>query len=298
MNGKMPPALADLINDLKASKMLPVAAVIVVAIIAVFVVLPTHSATTAAGSASSPAAADLGPLGNSAVLVDASELRHTKLRLGGDGQASDPFKPDYEPLPSADPAAAADEAAAAADDASGGVSTGASAIGSGSGSGSGGSSYGGGSGSSGFGGGYGGGSGSGSIGDGSGSSSSDGGSEQKFYDYEVTAESGLIGGEKKTETYRIGDFIGADPKLARVTYARDDEVTLEVSNEFLIVYHGTIESDGDCDPSPDRCYTTVLNKGASVRYVTEDDTGARVVYRIVIHKVGKIIVDADGNPIE
>ena len=267
---KLPQGLADLYADLRERHLLPVVALLVVALFAVPLLLsggseeappPPPAAGAVAGASGST---QLEP----AVLVEEPTVRDYRERLEAFKERN-PFEQQF--VASSSTSGGGTEAPPASD--AGAADAGAATSSSGS------------TGDTGSTGGSGGGSGSGGGGS--------GGSETKLITYELDVLAGEAGKTKRIRGVRLLEYVpGKQRPLAQFIGTGVDEELNGTKAAFAIsknVSHGS--GDGRCVPSGQSCDFLVLAEGEDQRLDYEPDGRT---YRIKLLRIDRIIEDAKG----
>jgi hypothetical protein len=264
-NVKLPPVVEDVYRDLRDRRLLPLVALLLVAIVAVPVALSVSSGTPS--STGAPLAeivpAD-APEAQAAVLAENPGLRDYRERLD-DLKAQNPFDQQFETSGLAGTEVESGSGSVEAITESGGASvTGGDSTGSVTATGG------------------------GSTTTSSPDTSSSGGSvdsgatietEVFFYTFKVDLQYGIEGDVKERRNVKlldllspVGTFIGAAPDASRAVFALSSNVT-------------AVSGEGDCAPSPESCDFLSLEKGQSASLAYQQEGAELASYRLAVDDI-------------
>jgi hypothetical protein len=265
-NVKLPPVVEDVYRDLRDRRLLPLVALLLVAIIAVPVALSVSSGTPS--STGAPLAeivpAD-APEAQAAVLADNPGLRDYRERLD-DLKSQNPFDQQFETSGLAGTEVESGSGSVETLTESGGAPVTGSETGSVSATGGGStttssldSSSAGGTGSA-----------------GSGAAVE---TEIFFYTFKVDLQYGLEGDVKERRNVKlldllspVGTFIGAAPDASRAVFALSSNIT-------------AVAGEGECAPSPDSCDFLSLEKGQSATLTYQQEGAELATYRLGVDDI-------------
>jgi hypothetical protein len=257
----------DMFDDLRESRLWPLALGLVVALVAVPVVLSkpakqsageTAAAAPATGQAGLP---DLTPIVEAAPASQTSE-RKSVVRLA----RKNPFEPTFKPSPRGGDGSSA---SSSADLAGGGSSTAGSgattALDGGSGAGTG-------------------------SGDTTGTTGGDSGSSAtRFFTYVATVKFGEVGQTKERTIQQLRSLPSSDnPVVVFMGATVDGENAI-----FLVAAGAELKGDGTCKPSADECVFLYMKPGDEQTLEVGDETGALKTYELKLESINVKQLDAD-----
>jgi hypothetical protein len=270
-NVKLPPVVEDVYRDLRDRRLLPIVALLLVAIVAVPIALSVSSGTP---SSTAPPVAEIvpadAPEAQAAVLAENPGLRDYRERLDA-LKSQNPFDQQFE---------TSGLAGTEVESGSGSVETLTE---------SGGAPVTGGAGDTGSVTPTGGGSTTTSSPDTSSSGgSADGGpaveTQVFFYTFKVDLQYGLEGDVKERRNVKlldllspVGTFLGASADASRAVFALSSNVT-------------TVSGEGDCAPSPDSCDFLSLKKGESASLAYQQEGAEPASYRLAVDDIRMVKV--------
>jgi hypothetical protein len=268
-NVKLPPVVEDVYRDLRDRRLLPLVALLLVAIVAVPVALSVSSgAPSSSGAPLAEVVPADAPEAQAAVLAENPGLRDYRERLD-DLKSQNPFDQQFE---------TSGLAGTEVESGSGSVETltdsgGAAVTGSETGSVTA--------------------TGGGSTTTSSPDTSSSGGSvdsgatvetEIFFYTFKVDLQYGLEGDVKERRNVKlldmlspVGTFLGASPDASRAFFALSSNVT-------------AISGEGDCAPSPESCDFLSLEKGESASLAYQQEGAELATYRLAVDDIRMVKV--------